>query len=102
MAETTAAYTHRMWTADMAAMRDLLRRIAAATEQGLASLRRLDAGRTQIEMFTDVLIRLTERAAQADQILGEVGRVYNPVNEAQAAAGGLPEVYGEKTAHQRG
>jgi hypothetical protein len=103
MAETQAGYTHREWKADMAAIRDVFGgRIAPAMEQMLANLRALDAGRTQMAQFSNALGLVGELATQADQIIDATGARYGGVNEAQAAAGGLPEVYGDKRAHQAG
>lgn len=103
MAGKSAEYTHRHWTADMASIRAVFAdRVAPAMEQMLTDLRRLDAGRTQIAMFTTALARVSDLGARADQILTAVGYAYDPVNEAQASAGGVAEVYGEKNAHQMG
>jgi hypothetical protein len=103
MAETRPTYTDATWKADMAAIQDVLGdRIAPTMEQMLASLKGLDAGRTQIALFTNALGQVTELGTQATVILDATGTRYNPVNETQAAAGGLTEVYGEKTAHTNG
>jgi hypothetical protein len=103
MATVQPAYTDRVWKSDMSSMTGLLsERMAPVMERMLASLKALDAGDTQIRLFTIALGRVSDLATQGHAILTEVGARYNPVNEAQAAAGGLREVYGEKTAHQNG
>lgn len=96
-------YTDKTWKADMAEIRDVLAGVLTpAMDRMLADLRRLDAGRTQIAMFSNACGLVGELATQADVILDVTGARYNPVSETQAAAGGLTEVYGEKTAHQSG
>lgn len=103
MAETAPTYTDATWKAEMAAIRDALgARVTPVMEQMLANLHQLDAGRTQIALFTKALGMAGDNATDADRILDATGARYSPVNETQAAAGGLPEVYGTKHAHQAG
>ena len=103
MATTTPGYTDAAWKTEMAQILDALGgTLTSVMEQMLADLHRLDAGRTQTAQFTQAIGVVGELATDGEQILDATGARYNPVNEAQAAAGGLPEVYGEKTAHQAG
>jgi hypothetical protein len=103
MAEQAPTYTDRTWQADMGAIRDVsATKLAPALEQMLGDLMRLDAGRTQIARMRQCYVMVTELVTEANRILITTAERYSPVNEAQAAAGGLPEVYGDKHAHQAG
>jgi hypothetical protein len=101
MAEETTAYKHAAWKTEMTVMR------AAYTEQVgpamlamLTGLHRLDAGRTQISLFSEGITRVNDLAAEAEGILATSGADGDRVAEKQAAAGGRTEVYGQQEAHQ--
>jgi hypothetical protein len=103
MAERPPTYTDKVWKTEMKEIRDAINgTLTPVMEQMLAGQHRLDAGRTQVALFTRALTMTGELATDADLILDRTGARYGPVNEAQAAAGGLGEVYGDKHAHQAG
>lgn len=103
MAETAPTYTDAAWKTEMKAICDAVTgQVTPVMESMLADLRRLDAGRTQIALFTKAIAMTGELATDGDRILDATGARYGAVNETQAAAGGLAEVYGDKHAHQVG
>ena len=103
MATTAPGYTDATWKAEMAQICEACAHtLTSVMEQMLADLHGLDAGRTQTAQFTQAIGLVGELATDGAQILDRTGQRYGPVGEAQAAAGGLDEVYGTKHAHQAG
>lgn len=93
------AYTHGGWKADMAQILEVYgERIAPAMDRMLAGLRRVEAGRTQTALFEQALGMAAELNSAGQAILASSGADGDRVGEAQRAAGGKDEVYGDKHA----
>lgn len=95
-------YTHGGWKADMAQILGVYReRIGPAMDRMLGGLRRVEAGRTQTAQFEQAIGMATELHTVGEAILATSGAEGDRVGEAQRAAGGKDEVYGDKHAHTR-
>lgn len=102
MAGREVRYTHRDWRTFVqeanAAARELL---GPALEHRHAGLVRVQAGETQLKNSAAAIRRVHELAAEGERILGDHDARLTRVGEAQAAAGGLSEVAGDKRYNQR-
>src|SRR5260370_39998913 len=98
MAEERTGYTLETgWKPQMQAMnRTYYDRVIPPVEAMLAGLRRVDAGRTQIAEFENALELIRGLAREGEAILAVRGAEGDQVADAQRAAGGLHEVYGDK------
>lgn len=95
-----ATYTHGTWKAGMAQILEAYgERIVPAMDAMLGGLRRVEAGRTQISQFEQALAMAGELHTAGAEILATSGADGDRVGEAQRAAGGEDEVYGDKHAH---
>jgi len=101
MAGKDTIYTHRDWRTSMATIRDALELVLApGLDHMHADLRRVDAGRTQLAQAAQMVVLVGELGTEATRILGAHDPRLRQVSEAQAAAGGLAEVAGDKRYHQ--
>lgn len=102
MAGRQAQITHREWRKFVqdanAVARDTL---GPALEHRHAGLVRVQAGETQIRNSLAAIRRVYELAVMGESILGSHDQRLTRVGEAQAAAGGVSEVAGDKRYNQR-
>ena len=102
MAGKDTRYTHAQWRVSATALRDALRtQLVEALDHMIAGLRRVDAGKSQIAFMQQSLITVRELGDMGTTILGAHDARLRQVGEAQAHAGGLPEVAGDKNYNQR-
>lgn len=94
-------YTHRDWRTEAAGIRDALDQVLVpALEHIVADLQRVQAGRTQLQQARQMPRLVGELAGEATTILGDHDQRLRRVGEAQAAAGGVTEVAGDKRYNQ--
>ena len=101
MAGKDTSYTHLDWRTGMTNIRDALDLVLTpALDHIHADLRRVDAGRTQLAQAARMVVMVGDLGTEATRILGDHDGRLRQVGEAQAAAGGLAEVAGDKRYHQ--
>ncbi|MGH3290162.1 MAG: hypothetical protein ACRDPD_36685 [Streptosporangiaceae bacterium] len=101
MAGKDTSYTHLDWRTAMTNIRDALDQVLAPGLDHIhADLRRVQAGRTQLTQAGQMTVLVGELGDEATRILGDHDQRLRKVGEAQAAAGGLAEVAGDKRYHQ--
>jgi len=102
MAGKDTTYTHRDWRTSLTACRDQLDLVLApALEHIRHDLQGVDAGRTQLAQGARMVVIVSELGTEASRILGDHDQRLRQVGEAQAAAGGLAEVAGDKRYNER-
>jgi hypothetical protein len=95
-----AAYNHAMWLNQMAALLAVEDAIRNELEAQLASLHDVKAGDTHLAHVATCAALAGDCVDQGKMTVAEVNRIYLPVAEAIAGAGGVTEVAQRKTFHQ--
>lgn len=96
-----SGYTHRDFRTEATALRDGLRTVLGpALEHRHAGLVQVGAGKTQLANSDSAITAVYELATRGDRILAEHDARLTLVSEAQALAGGVPEVAADKNYNQ--
>jgi hypothetical protein len=104
MADNTrpAEIVHAGWKAGMNATCAQLEWLAKLADLIHAGLVNIDAGESQTRWWKQGITQVNDVLTEAAAILEVYGRAGDEVGEAQAAAGGEKEVYGDKHANTTG
>lgn len=100
---TQAPYTHRQWRAEMNAMLDFLRTdVAAVMERMHASVTAMRGGATQLAQLSSCRMAVADLISDGAALVASADARQVPIADAQAAAGGVTEVAGDKRYHTAG
>jgi hypothetical protein len=101
MAGKETDFVHAQWWVEMGNMIGAARDVLdPAVEHRHVRLVRVGSGTTQMRHSKDMITELRDLVVEGDSIRDRYDRRMQELGKAQAAAGGLNEVYGDKQAYQ--